>query len=146
MVRPQLIPHIDRARPDRQVERELGLTDNVAQDGEKQQLHNHGCILSRAVRSHPSPDRWHNPRVVSGKKEPVGKPPASEGCGRARFDRTMTLVEALQVHPKARWVFAAYHLSGCIGCRWSGEETIEQVAVAYRLPLEKLIADLNSLS
>ena len=57
----------------------------------------------------------------------------------------MTVSEALARHPAARWVFAAYHIGGCNGCSSADTETLQEVAVAYKLPLEKLIADLNSL-
>jgi len=57
----------------------------------------------------------------------------------------MTVEQALSVHPSARWVFAAYHLSGCNNCASSNDETLEEVAAGYGLSLEKLLADLNSL-
>lgn len=61
------------------------------------------------------------------------------------FSAAMTVSEALAQHPAARWVFAAYNIGGCNGCESAEGETLEQVAVAYRIPLEKFIADLNSL-
>ena len=57
----------------------------------------------------------------------------------------MTVSDALALHPSARWVFAAYRLSGCNGCAQSSAETLAEVAEGYQLPLEKLLADLNSL-
>jgi hybrid cluster-associated redox disulfide protein len=63
----------------------------------------------------------------------------------ARFVPEMTVDEAMAKHEHTRWVFAAYHLSGCSQCAISSEETIAQVAAGYGVPLEKLIADLNSL-
>ena len=57
----------------------------------------------------------------------------------------MTVEEALAFHPAARWVFAAYHLSGCTNCGTSTDETLAQVAEGYRLPLNNLLADLNAL-
>ena len=62
-----------------------------------------------------------------------------------QFVRDMTVEEAFALHPSARWVFASYHLGGCSSCAVSNEETLEQVAEAYGLSLEKLIRDLNSL-
>jgi hybrid cluster-associated redox disulfide protein len=53
--------------------------------------------------------------------------------------------EALRIHPKARWVFAAYHIAGCNGCERAPEETLAEVAEGYGLPLERLLNDLNSL-
>ncbi len=62
------------------------------------------------------------------------------------FHPQMTVDEAFATHPHARWVFAAYRLSGCNGCSRSSAETIEELCDGYKLPLEKFLADLNSLS
>lgn len=62
-----------------------------------------------------------------------------------KFRAAMTVEEALALHPSARWVFAAYHLGGCTSCAVSTEETLAQVAEGYKLPLDKLLGDLNSL-
>lgn len=60
--------------------------------------------------------------------------------------RSHTIVaDALAMHPKARWVFAAYHLGGCNACNLAHEETLEQVALGYQISLEGLLADLNGL-
>jgi hybrid cluster-associated redox disulfide protein len=69
---------------------------------------------------------------------------ATQTEGR-QFDKDMTVGEAMATHPNARWVFASYHLGGCSHCAISNEETIEQVAEGYGVPLDKLIEDLNSL-
>lgn len=61
------------------------------------------------------------------------------------FTPDMTVEVAMAHHPKARWVFAAYHLSGCAGCASSHDETLAQVAAGYGIPLERLVGDLNSL-
>ncbi len=61
------------------------------------------------------------------------------------FSRETVVADALRMHPKVRWVFAAYHLGGCDGCGLATEETLAQVAEGYRIPLERLLADLNSL-
>jgi hybrid cluster-associated redox disulfide protein len=61
------------------------------------------------------------------------------------FESRTIVADALAMHPKARWVFAAYHLGGCNACNLAQEETLEQVAEGYRIPLEKLLGDLNSL-
>lgn len=53
--------------------------------------------------------------------------------------------DALALHPNARWVFAAYHLGGCRTCERSDRETLAELAGGYRIPLERLLADLNSL-
>ena len=61
------------------------------------------------------------------------------------FVPQMTVGEALALHPSAKWVFAAYQIGGCSNCAMSEEETLEQVATGYKLPLDRLISDLNSL-
>lgn len=61
------------------------------------------------------------------------------------FNADMTVGEAMNTHPNARWVFASYHLGGCSHCAISNEETIEQVAEGYGVPLDKLLEDLNAL-
>ncbi len=62
-----------------------------------------------------------------------------------RFLPEMTVGAALALHPSARWVFAAHHLFGCTGCAASADETLEEVATGYQLPLERMLADLNAL-
>ena len=62
-----------------------------------------------------------------------------------QFHPEMTVGDAMSLHPNARWVFASYHLGGCSHCAISTEETIEQVAMGYGVPLEKLVEDLNAL-
>lgn len=61
------------------------------------------------------------------------------------FDAQTIVSDALSRHPKARWVFAAYHIGGCNGCERAINETLEQVATGYGIPLDKLLRDLNSL-
>ena len=61
------------------------------------------------------------------------------------FESRTIDADALAMHPKARWVFAARHLGGCNACNLAHEETLEQVAEGYRIPLENLLRDLNSL-
>jgi hybrid cluster-associated redox disulfide protein len=63
----------------------------------------------------------------------------------APFHPEMIVADALARHPKARWVFAAYQLSGCRGCDRADDETLAQLADGYRIPLENLLKDLNSL-
>lgn len=62
-----------------------------------------------------------------------------------QFSAGMRVNEALAQHPAARWVFAAYHIGGCSGCSSADTETLEEVAVAYGIPLQKFVEDLNSL-
>ena len=61
------------------------------------------------------------------------------------FHEEMTVAAALALHPKARWVFAAYQISGCVNCTSSPDETLAEVADGYQLDLEQLLSDLNSL-
>lgn len=61
------------------------------------------------------------------------------------FTPTMIVAEALAKHPKARWVFAAYHLGGCNSCHRAGDETLAELAEGYRIELEAFLKDLNSL-
>lgn len=55
------------------------------------------------------------------------------------------VADALQMHPHARWVFAAYHIGGCNGCSNASQETLEEVAKGYELSLDDLLRDLNAL-
>ena len=61
------------------------------------------------------------------------------------FQPQTVVADALALHPKARWVFAAYHLSGCRDCDRSSNETLAELANGYQIPLESLLADLNAL-
>ena len=61
------------------------------------------------------------------------------------FEAEMTVSEALLLHPAARWVFAAYRLSGCAQCEASPDETLAQVAEGYKFDLAAFLRDLNSL-
>ncbi|HEX8619782.1 MAG TPA: disulfide oxidoreductase [Thermoanaerobaculia bacterium] len=61
------------------------------------------------------------------------------------FQPDTAVADALAMHPKARWVFAAYHLSGCNGCERSPTETLQEVADGYRISLDSLLRDLNAL-
>ena len=62
-----------------------------------------------------------------------------------RFSARMRVDEALAHHPHARWVFAAYHIGGCHSCASAATETLEEVAIAYQLPLDAFLRDLNGL-
>src|SRR5437016_5044789 len=61
------------------------------------------------------------------------------------FNGGMTVAEVLEQHPHARWVFAAWQIRGCAGCDARHDETLAEVAEGYKLPLERLLADLNGL-
>lgn len=62
------------------------------------------------------------------------------------FNPDMTIGEAMQLHPRAREVFAGFHLGGCAHCAISEFETIRQVSEGYGVPVDMLISSLNSLS
>lgn len=62
-----------------------------------------------------------------------------------RFEPSTVVADALQMHPKVRWVFAAWHLGGCSGCSRASGETLAEVAAGYRISLERLLHDLNAL-
>ncbi len=62
------------------------------------------------------------------------------------FQPDTVVADALAMHPKARWVFAAYHLGGCNGCERSPTETLKEVADGYRISLDALLRDLNALA
>jgi hybrid cluster-associated redox disulfide protein len=61
------------------------------------------------------------------------------------FVGTMTVAEAMQLHPRAREVFAGFHLGGCSHCAIGGFETVEQICEGYGVPLDMLLKSLNSL-
>ena len=61
------------------------------------------------------------------------------------FEPDTIVADALARHPKARWVFAAYHIGGCNGCERASGETLAEVATGYGISLDRLLRDLNSL-
>ena len=61
------------------------------------------------------------------------------------FAPDTVVADALDMHPKARWVFAAYHVGGCNSCDRKTDETLQQLADGYRIPLERFLVDLKSL-
>ena len=62
-----------------------------------------------------------------------------------RFHKDLTVGEAFALNPRARAVFANFHLGGCSHCAISEFETIEQVAEGYGIPLEMILDTLNAL-
>lgn len=62
-----------------------------------------------------------------------------------RFHAAMTVGEALDTHPRARWVVTSYQLGGGGQCAVSDEESLAAVAEPYGITLERLLADLNAL-
>lgn len=62
-----------------------------------------------------------------------------------KFNENMTVLEAMNVHPRAREVFAGYHLGGCSHCAISEYETVRQVCEGYGVPTEAILSSLESL-
>ena len=63
-----------------------------------------------------------------------------------KFNENMTVAEAMAIHPKAREVFAGYHLGGCAHCAISEFETIKQVCEGYGVPVGVLLGTLEEIA
>jgi len=63
-----------------------------------------------------------------------------------KFNENMTVAEAMNIHPRAREVFAGYHLGGCSHCAISEFETVKQVCEGYGVPVEILLDALEGLA
>lgn len=61
------------------------------------------------------------------------------------FHADMSVGDAIQMHPRAREVFAGFHLGGCAHCAISEFETIRQICEGYGVPSDMLLGALNSL-
>ncbi len=70
---------------------------------------------------------------------------APAGVADKKFRGDMTVGEAMQLHPRAREVFAGFHLGGCSHCSISEFETVEQICEGYGVPMDMLLGSLNSL-
>lgn len=57
----------------------------------------------------------------------------------------MTIIQAVNSHPRAKEVFARFNLGGCSSCSVAGYETIQQVCDGYSIPIDDLLNTLNSL-
>ncbi len=66
--------------------------------------------------------------------------------GTPVFTKEMTVAQANAAHPAAAYVFASFHLGGCSHCEISKDETIEQVALGYGIPIEMVMDALNALN
>ncbi|MDH5719136.1 MAG: DUF1858 domain-containing protein [Spirochaetia bacterium] len=69
----------------------------------------------------------------------------SEQETQKQFSADMTVNDALNLHPEAAMVLAGYHLGGCSHCGVNEIETLEQVCNGYGIPIDALLASLNSL-
>lgn len=61
------------------------------------------------------------------------------------FTPDMTIGAAMALHPRAREVFAGFHLGGCSHCGIAEFETIQQVCEGYGVPVDQLLDVLNGL-
>jgi hybrid cluster-associated redox disulfide protein len=75
----------------------------------------------------------------------VASTPAQAPASAKKFYADMTIGEAMMLHPRAREVFAGFHLGGCAHCGINEFETIAQVTEGYGVPQEMLLGALNSL-
>lgn len=69
-----------------------------------------------------------------------------EAAPQGPFHAGLTVGAAMQMHPRAREVFAGFHLGGCAHCSISEFETIQQICEGYGVPAEMLLGALNSLA
>jgi len=64
---------------------------------------------------------------------------------RRPFSGTTTVHQAWARHPSVRGVFARYHLTACPDCPVGEDETLEEAARGYQIPLRELLGQLNAL-
>lgn len=68
-----------------------------------------------------------------------------ERAGELSFSPTMTIADAMRVHPKVAEVLANFHLNGCSHCAVSDVDTIEGACQSYGIDQRALMAALNQL-
>ncbi len=68
-----------------------------------------------------------------------------ERNGGAVFVPSMTVGEALSLHPDAAEVLAAFHIGGCASCAVSPDVTLDAAAAQSRADLSRLLQSLNAL-
>jgi hybrid cluster-associated redox disulfide protein len=61
------------------------------------------------------------------------------------FSKEMSILEALQAHPKAREIFRQHGMA-CLSCMGAVEESIEAGANMHGINIDVLLKDLNSLA
>jgi len=64
---------------------------------------------------------------------------------RRPFSGRTTVHQAWARHPGVRGVFARYHLLACPDCPVGEDETLEEAARGYQIPLPVLLEQLNAL-
>ena len=73
------------------------------------------------------------------------KSQSADVTGSRTFHLDMSIQEAMQIHPRVREVFAAFHLGGCAHCALGQFETIGQVCGGYGVDPDALLEVLESL-
>ena len=66
-------------------------------------------------------------------------------AGDLEFVPTMTIAEAMEVHPRVSEVLASFHLGGCSHCAVSDVDTIEGACQTYGIDQKALMLALNNL-
>ena len=62
-----------------------------------------------------------------------------------KFSATMTIAQAMAIHPRVAEVFAAFHLAACPHCHVAQVETLEEVCASYGVDSAELIEALEGL-
>ncbi len=65
--------------------------------------------------------------------------------GQIRFLPSMTIAEALQLHPRAASVLESFKLGSCSNCAVSDVDTLEGACRSYGIDLNGLMAALSAL-
>jgi hybrid cluster-associated redox disulfide protein len=65
--------------------------------------------------------------------------------GELKFEPSMTITEALQIHPRVAEVLSSFHLGGCSQCAVSDVDTIEGACQTYGIDQAALMQALNGL-
>jgi len=66
-------------------------------------------------------------------------------AGELKFEPTMTITDALQMHPRVAEVLASFHLGGCSQCAVSDVDTIEGACQTYGIDQGALMRALTGL-
>lgn len=65
--------------------------------------------------------------------------------GELKFESSMTIAEALQVHPRVAEVLSSFHLGGCSQCAVSDVDTLAGACQTYGIDQGALMRTLNGL-
>ena len=74
----------------------------------------------------------------------IASPVECAGKERAIFTKDMTIMEAIQIDPRARDVLVSYGLE-CPVCVGVSMESLEDGALMHGVAVEAILADLNKL-